>query len=75
MGVVWNGLLAATGGAVAVGAGVEAYALRSKDQGGTLSAHIRPWAKRHPALFLAACGTLIITGAWLPRHILDGPDF
>ena len=73
MGVVWNGLLAAAGGAVAVGTGVEVYALRSKQPGGTLSEHIRPWAKTHPVPFVAACGTLVVAGAWLPRHILGRP--
>jgi hypothetical protein len=70
MGVVWNGLLAAAGGAVVVGTGVEVYALRTKKPGDTLSEHIRPWARRHRGLFLAACGTLVILGVWLPGHIL-----
>jgi hypothetical protein len=72
MRVVWNGLLSAAGGAVAVGTGVEVYALRHRQSGGTLSEHIRPWAKEHRSLFLAACGTLVITGLWLPSHILGG---
>lgn len=72
MGGVWNGLLATTGGAVVVGTGVEVYALRSKQPGSTLSAHIRPWAQENRFVFLAACGTLIAVGAWLPRHILGG---
>lgn len=72
MGVVWNGLLGAAGGAVAVGTGVEVYALRSKQTGGTLSEHIRPWAKQNRGLFLAACGTLVIVGLWMPGHILGG---
>lgn len=74
MGVVWNGLLAAAGGAVAAGAGVEAYALRNRQPGGTLSEHIRPWAKQHRGLFLAACGALVFVGVWMPGHILGGPD-
>lgn len=72
MGVVWNGLLAAAGGAVVVGTGVEVYALRTRRAGDTLSEHIRPWAKRHRGLFLAACGTLVVVGVWLPHHILGG---
>ena len=70
MGVVWNGLLAAAGVAVAVGAGVEVYALRTRRAGDTLSEHIRPWAKAHRGLFLAVCGLLVAVGLWLPRHIL-----
>jgi hypothetical protein len=72
MGVVWNGLLAVAGAAVAVGTGVEVYALRTRRAGDTLSEHIRPWAKRHRGLFLAACGALVFVGLWLPRHILGG---
>ncbi|MFR9796852.1 hypothetical protein ACL02U_13230 [Streptomyces sp. MS06] len=72
MGVVWNGLLIAAGVAVAAGAGVEAYALRTKRAGDTLSEHIRPWAKAHRGLFLALCGLLVAVGAWLPGHILGG---
>lgn len=71
MNVVWNGLLISAGGAVVVGAGFEAYALRSQEPGDTLSEHIRPWAKRHPGLFIAACGALVAVGTWLPGHILD----
>jgi hypothetical protein len=71
MDAVWNGLLIVAGGAVVTGAGFEAYALRSQDRGDTLSEHIRPWAKRHPGLFLIACGSLMALGAWLPGHILN----
>lgn len=72
MDIVWNGLLIAAGSAVAVGAGVEGYALCTRQPGDTLSEHIRPWAKRHPGLFIALCGALVITGVWLPGHILNG---
>jgi hypothetical protein len=72
MGVVWNGLLAAAGGTVVVGTGVEVYALRTRRAGDTLSEHIRPWAKQHRGLFLAACGLLVLAGTWLPGHILGG---
>ena len=72
MGVVWNGLLAAAGGAVVVGTGVEVYALRRRRAGDTLSEHIRPWAKAHRGLFLAICGLLVGVGLWLPHHILGG---
>jgi hypothetical protein len=71
MDLVWNGLLGVAGGAVVVGAGFEAYALKTKMQGDTLSEHIRPWAKRHPGLFVAMCGALVAVGLWLPGHILD----
>ena len=72
MGVVWTSLLAAAGGAVVVGTGVEVYALRTRRQGDTLSEYIRPWAKAHRGVFLAVCGLLVFVGAWLPRHILNG---
>lgn len=72
MGVVWDGLLGVAGGAVVVGTGVEVYALRTKQRGDTLSEHIRPWAKQHRGLFLAACGLLVVAGTWLPHHILGG---
>jgi hypothetical protein len=70
METVWNVLLLAAGGTVAVGAAVELYALRSKMPGDTLSEHMRPWAKRHPGLFVAICGALVAVGSWLPGHIL-----
>lgn len=72
MGVVWGGLLAVAGAAIAAGTAVEVYALRTRRAGDTLSEYIRPWAKRHRGLFLAICGLLVLVGAWLPRHILGG---
>ena len=71
MDVVWNVLLFTAGLAIVAGTGVEAYALRSRQQGDTLSEHIRPWAKRHAGLFLVLCGVLVALGAWLPAHILN----
>lgn len=71
MDAVWNGLLSVAGGAVVVGAGFEAHALRNRTQGDTLSEHIRPWAKKHPGIFVALCGAVVAVGLWLPKHILD----
>jgi hypothetical protein len=72
MGTVWGVLLAAAGVVVVVGAGFEAYALRTRRRGDTLSEFLRPWAKVHRGLFLAACGLLVALGVWLPPHILGG---
>lgn len=72
MGVVWAGLLAAAGGAVVAGTGVEVWALRTRRRGDTLSEFVRPWAKQHRGLFLAVCGLLVATGLWLPGHVLNG---
>lgn len=70
--LVWGGLLAAAGGAVAVGSVLEVRALWSRRSGDTLSEFIRPWAKRHRGLFLVLCGLLVAVGVWLPGHILGG---
>lgn len=72
MSAVWTGLLTAAGTAVIAGAGVEAYALHRRRADDTLSAHIRPWAKKHPVKFIASCGLLVGVGLWLPEHILGG---
>ncbi|SFD14566.1 hypothetical protein [Streptomyces aidingensis] len=69
---VWGPLLAAVGAAVVVGAGFETRALISRRTGDTLSEFMRPWARRHPRTFIAACAALVAVGAWLPFHILGG---
>lgn len=71
MDTVWNVLLLTAGGVVGAGVAVEAYALHTRKSGDTLSEHMRPWAKRHPGLFIAVCGLLTGVGAWLPGHILN----
>lgn len=68
--VVWGGLTAVALGAVAIGTGVEARALLNRQPGDTYSEWLRPWARRHPVLFLAACAAMVAAGAWLPWHIL-----
>lgn len=72
MSTVWDVLLGVAAAVVLVGVGVEAWALRSRERGDTLSEHIRPWAKAHRGLFVALCGLLAAAGAWLPGHILGG---
>jgi hypothetical protein len=67
---VWAVLTAGVGLLLAAGVGFEARALWSRQQGDTYSEWLRPWAKRHPAVFLGIVGVLEATMIWLPIHIL-----
>jgi hypothetical protein len=67
---VWAVLTASVGLLLAAGAGLEARALLNRKDGDTYSEWLRPWAKRHPAVFLGIVGVLEATMIWLPIHIL-----
>jgi hypothetical protein len=67
---VWGPLLCVGGLLVLVGVVLEARALVSKRSGDTLSEYIRPWARRHPGVFVGAIGVVAGLLAWLPNHIL-----
>lgn len=69
---VWAVLTAGLGLLLAAGAGLEARALLNRKSGDTYSEWLRPWAKRHPAVFLAVVGVLLGILAWLPGHLLLG---
>jgi hypothetical protein len=69
---VWAVLTASVGLLLAAGAGLEARALLNRKDGDTYSEWLRPWAKQHPAVFLALCAVLASVGVWLPGHVLNG---